>query len=153
MDDKCEHVDPMAYPLLFPYGDGGWQPGLKHKGRQTGAYTRLTSIQFYSYRLMLRDYYSEPDEPEEFWPHTAVSLPHSAGLLFQQWVCDAFSRAEAQRLAWIQHHQKELRAETYDGLYDALHDSAFMPGKSKVGKHISAKFNNFMPGSLMKPCN
>ena len=27
-------------------------------------------------------------------------LPHAAGFLFQQYVCDAYSRAEAQRLLW-----------------------------------------------------
>ena len=126
----------MAYPLLFPYGYGGWQPGLEHKGWQTATYTRLTSIQSYSYRLMLRDYQSVDGEVEEFWPHTEVSLLHSGGLLFQQWVCDDFNRAEAQHLAWIQYHQGDLRAETYSGLYDAVHDSMFVAGQSKFGKKI-----------------
>ena len=33
--DKCEHVDPLAYPLLFPRGEGGWHTKLKHQGRTT----------------------------------------------------------------------------------------------------------------------
>ena len=55
MSDKCEHVDPLAYPLLFPRGEGGGHTKLKHKGRITEKNTKLTSIQFYPYKLMLRD--------------------------------------------------------------------------------------------------
>ena len=32
ISDKCEHVDPLAYPLLFPFGDGGWHHEMKHEG-------------------------------------------------------------------------------------------------------------------------
>ena len=72
--------------------------------------TRLTSIQFYAYRLMLRDYAPEEGEEAPFWEFNQASLPHSGGLLFQQWICDAYSRAEAQRLAWVVMHQDQLRA-------------------------------------------
>ena len=34
ISDKCEHVDPLAYPLLFPRGEGGWHPHLRHQGAQ-----------------------------------------------------------------------------------------------------------------------
>ena len=79
MSDKCEHVDPLAYPLLFPHGELGWHPHWQHEGRRTEKNTRLTSIQFYAYRLTLRDY--EPDVGEEAlpWPFNQPSLPHSGG--------------------------------------------------------------------------
>ena len=32
ISDKCEHVDPLAYPLLFPRGELGWHTKLKHHG-------------------------------------------------------------------------------------------------------------------------
>ena len=97
VSDESEHIDPLAYPLLFPYGDLGWHPQLRHGGeRRTARNTRLTSIQFYAYRLMLRDYEPDSDDDDDVvWSHTEPSLPHSGGLLFQQWVCDALSRAEA----------------------------------------------------------
>jgi hypothetical protein len=137
IDDKSEHVDPLAYPLLFPYGDGGWQPGLRHSGeRHTEKYTRLTPTQFYSYRLMLRDYQPEEDEEEVPWPHTAPSLPHSGKVLFQMWICDAYSRAEAHTLAWYKLHQKDLRADTYSDLLDAVNDPSFVAGSSPIGKKI-----------------
>ena len=63
-------------------------------------------------------------------------MPHSGGLLFQQWVCDAYSLAEAQRLAWVSLDQDKLRAETYQGLLDAVNDPGFTSGVSKVGSKI-----------------
>ena len=35
ISDTCEHVDPLAYPLLFPRGELGWHPHLRHQGRTT----------------------------------------------------------------------------------------------------------------------
>ena len=86
---------------------------------------------------MLRDY--EPDSDDEettTYPFDQPSLPHSGGVLFQQWVCDAYSRAEAQRLAWVVHNQAQLRADTYQGLVDAVSDPSVISGVSKVGKKI-----------------
>ena len=111
-------------------------PTLAARGAPDWENTRLTSIQFYAYRLMLRDYAPEEGEEAPFWEFNQPSLPHSGGLLFQQWICDAYSRAEAQRLAWVVMHQDQLRAETYQGLVDAVNDPSFEPGKSKVGSKI-----------------
>ena len=117
-----EHVDPLSYPLLFPNGDLGWHARLEHKTEhQSATYTRLTPAQFYGHRLMIRDL----DNP----------LPHGAGLLWQQYVCDAYSRTEGQRLNFLRMHQKDLRAEIYQGLYDAVHD----PEKKFDGKDIGKR--------------
>ena len=86
---------------------------------------------------MLRDYEPGPEEPDgERWPYNKPSLPHSGGLLFQQWLCDVFSRAEAQRLTWVRMHQAELRADTYQGLRDAINDPSYVAGQTKIGKQI-----------------
>ena len=82
------HVDPLTYVLLFPDGLMGWHDGLKHRADQrTNTNQRLTSGQFYAHRLMVFD----PENP----------LPHGAGMLFQQYVVDAYCRAEAQRLNYL----------------------------------------------------
>ena len=70
------------------------------------------------------------------WRFDQPSLPHVGGLLFQEWVCDAYSRAEAQRLAWVVMNQDQLRAETYQGLVDAVNDPGFISGVSKVGSKV-----------------
>ena len=31
VSDKCEHVDPLAHPLLFPRGELGWHPKLQRQ--------------------------------------------------------------------------------------------------------------------------
>ena len=58
-------------------------------------------------------------------------LPHAGGILFQQWVCDAYSRAEANALNWFRLNQDQLRAESYQGLYDAVH-----AGSQNIGKLV-----------------
>ena len=75
---------------------------------------------------MLRDYEPDSDDGETAtYPFNEPSLPHSGGILFQQWVCDAYSRAEAQRLAWFSMNQDTLRADTYQGLVDAVNGPDF----------------------------
>ena len=111
------------HPPLFPYGDSGWAPRLKHHPKkQTKVYKRITAMQFYCHRLVLRD--------------ANRTLPHAGGLLFQQYVCDMYSKAEAQRLAWVQLNQEQLRAEEYAGLYDAVHEAAANEDVAKVGKKV-----------------
>ena len=47
------------------------------------------------------------------------SLLHASRLL-QQFICDTYCMMESQRLLWYRTHQKELRADLYKGLSDAL---------------------------------
>ena len=43
--ELSEHVDPLAYPLLFPNGDPGWTRNMQHDPkRQTAAYKRVTAM-------------------------------------------------------------------------------------------------------------
>ena len=91
VDDMNEHVDPCTYALLFPHGELGWHPKLLHKREtRTVAYIRISPMQFYAYRLMVRD---EQKAEGELHP-----LPHAGRTLFQQYIVDAYCRAEAQRL-------------------------------------------------------
>ncbi|KAI9106956.1 hypothetical protein K1719_022484 [Acacia pycnantha] len=57
-----------------------------------------------------------------------------AGRLFQQFVVDAYTMIEAQRLLWVRTHQKELRADMYQGLSDALISGE--RNASTIGKRI-----------------
>ena len=121
--EYCEHVDPLAYTLLFPNGDPGWNPTLRHReGFRTAKYQRVTPIQFYSFRLMVRS--------------LELALPHAGGILFQQYVCDAYARAEGQRLNWVRQNQDNLRAEYYKGLFDAVHHIDYVAGKTQIGKQV-----------------
>ena len=47
-------------------------------------------------------------------------LLHWGGNLFQQFVVDAWASVEQSTLNWVKKHQKELRADAYSGLRDAV---------------------------------
>ena len=116
------NCDPMVYPLLFPRGDLGWHPDMQHtEERCTPKQKRVTLLQFYSYRLAIR---------EEF------SAIHRGGKLFQQYLVDAYVKTESNNLQYIRMNQKKLRVELYQGLMDHLNDAAvdrnLTPGKIVV---------------------
>ncbi|CAF2925300.1 unnamed protein product [Rotaria sp. Silwood2] len=74
----------MIYPLLFPCGDEGWHPDLEKTDRSRN-WTRISMLQFYSYRLAIRQ---------------TFSAIHYAGKLFQQYIVDAYVKTEQNRLAF-----------------------------------------------------
>lgn len=66
--------------------------------------------QFYAYRLHQR-HEETSDERESLF---------RAQRLFQEYVCMAFAKTESQRLRYIATHQKEIRADLYQNLRDAV---------------------------------
>ncbi|XP_030066701.1 uncharacterized protein LOC115475101 [Microcaecilia unicolor] len=122
------NLEPMVYPLLFPYGDQSWginiplseQPeclrNMRNKDKKTRI--RVTQMQYYGYRFAIRD---------DFNPFL------SAGKLTQQYFVDAYIKTEANRLNYIRQNQKLLRVEKYKGLMDHLAsentDPQFTPGQ------------------------
>jgi hypothetical protein len=69
----------------------------------------LTMLQFYSYALAFRN--------------KTFSLLHSARKLFHQYIVDAYTKIEANRLKYLREHQNELRADLYLGLFDYVNDN------------------------------
>uniref|UniRef100_H3G691 Helitron helicase-like domain-containing protein n=1 Tax=Phytophthora ramorum TaxID=164328 RepID=H3G691_PHYRM len=45
---------------------------------------------------------------------------HQGGRLFQQWCVDQRAKCEQEQLRWVASHQKQIRADQYRGLQDAL---------------------------------
>ncbi|CAF4797531.1 unnamed protein product, partial [Rotaria sp. Silwood2] len=106
------HCDPMIYPLLFPHGDEGWHSDLE-KTDQSRKRTRISMLQFYSYRLAIRQ---------------TFSTIHYAGKLFQEYIVNAYVTAKQNRLAFHRQNQKALRVELYQGLMDHLANEAVIEG-------------------------
>ena len=52
MSSLNEHVDPLTYPLLFPYGEKGWCPDLKTPPPGS---SKILACEFYARRLMVYD--------------------------------------------------------------------------------------------------
>ena len=87
------NVDPMSYPLLFPRGDAGWDTSLTHDDdRRTRERYKLTQLQYYAYRLAVRE---------------GFSAIHRAGKLLQQFSVDAYVKVEGQRLDFLNRNQHQ----------------------------------------------
>nr|CAD1832249.1 unnamed protein product [Ananas comosus var. bracteatus] len=99
----------MQYPILFPYGEDGFRIGIEYNGssrRKIGSRKNVTMREFYAYRIQNR-----LDE--------GITLI-SGGKLFQQYLVDAFSCVEEERLDYIRRNQSDLRVELYKGIKDAI---------------------------------
>lgn len=100
---------PLQYPLLFPCGEDGYRDDIPHNSdplNPKAKFKRVSMREFFAYRLMFR-------EKEE-------SVILHADRLFLQFVVDAYTMLEAQRLKWIRYHQHELRVDLYQGLSEAV---------------------------------
>ena len=107
--------DPLHYILLFPKGDDGWHENIPLTG--SGVRKRVSQMQFYSYRLQVRD----------------GDWIQSANRLFQQYIVDQYAKIEQNRLNYLRQNQSVLRTDFYQGAVDAMHagDSA-----TNVGRRI-----------------
>jgi hypothetical protein len=97
-----KHLDPMTYPLIYPVGGFGWMPYMKSEGNNNN----ISTLQFYSYKLSIRD---------DFSPYLNL------GKLTQQYIVDAWVKVESSRLYFLRKNQAKLRTEMYTGLMDYLY--------------------------------
>ncbi|XP_060129913.1 uncharacterized protein LOC132592021 [Zootoca vivipara] len=125
------NLEPMVYPLLFPYGDQSWgiDIPLQHRPQALQNLTnqtrnpriRVTQMQYYGYRLSIRD---------NFNPFL------NAGRLTQQYIVDAYVKTESNRLNYVRQNQQKLRVEKYSGLMDHLinesNQKGLIPGKTYI---------------------
>lgn len=116
INETHQYYDPLHYVLIFPYGDSGWTPGIKHRGEDTA---QTSAMNFYAYHLMQRQNFN---------------LLLKCGRLFHQYIVDQYAKIEQERLNYCLYHQSELRAELYQGLSDSVH--AGDTDGSSVGRKI-----------------
>nr|KAJ0198699.1 hypothetical protein LSAT_V11C600336250 [Lactuca sativa] len=94
-----------GYPLLFPYGDDGYRVDIPHRGItpiSNNKRPNCTMREFFSYRIQDRDQY--------------FSLILNSKRLFQQFLVDAYTMIESERLHFIRSKQQILRCESYEKL-------------------------------------
>ncbi|XP_016173713.1 uncharacterized protein LOC107616245 [Arachis ipaensis] len=101
---------PLQYPLLFSYGEDGYQLNFPYRG-QVGGYvpgrrTRVSLREFICFRLQIR-------EQED-------GIIHKCRRLFQQFVVDCFTMIESQRLYEIRMKQSTIRGEVLQGIEEAM---------------------------------
>ena len=108
--------DPLQYPLLFPRGKDGWSIELlATKGK------KLTPMKFYAFLMMFRP---DPD----------FNTLLRCGKLMQQFIVDMYVKIESDRLNFLRHNQKKLRAENYSEFSDALSRQDADP--ANIGKKV-----------------
>ena len=101
--------DPLAYPLIYPYGNDGWYCKLKHNDSK-GKSQNLSPKKFYSRLLCQRT--------------CDFNILIHCGRLFQQYLCEMFVKKESERLSWLRYNQSKLRASDYIHLRELLVDAA-----------------------------
>jgi hypothetical protein len=115
---------PLQYPLIFSRGEDGFRRDIKFSDRPTKApkIKRLfvSMKEWFAYKIMQRDILQS---------HLMFSRR-----LFQQFLVDAYSMIESWRLKWYRDHQKEIRADMYKGLAEAVLRGETSP--ATAGKRI-----------------
>ena len=103
VDDLNPKGMPLHFTLLFPFGTHGWNQHTMHiDGKR-----RVTTREFYAYHLNIRQ-----GDNEDYLM--------MASRLFQEWICMAYVSVENQRLNYQKQHQKELRADSYKNVQEAV---------------------------------
>lgn len=100
--------DPLQYVLLFPTGDLGYHFNINNnRGTNSSGIAKTVSCrEYYAYRLMWRD--------------SEENIILKGRRLFCQYLVDMYAKVETERLLWHKLHQKEIRAELYQGLLDSV---------------------------------
>ncbi|XP_034945108.1 uncharacterized protein, partial [Chelonus insularis] len=115
------NVEPWIYPLFYPFGTRGWHKNISYVHKQN---KKVTRNDYHKYRIAIRNEFN-------------VFL--MGRRLFQQWVVDSYVKTEKDRLNYLRNNQKQLRAESYQGLIDHLNkcrNSENNDNTTNIGKMI-----------------
>ncbi|KAK9053689.1 hypothetical protein SSX86_024763 [Deinandra increscens subsp. villosa] len=99
---------PLQYPLLFPNGDDGYTINIPHRDVTSLRNTtkkKCTMREFFSFRIQ--------DTLNKF------SLILNSRRLYQQFLVDAYTMVESERLNFIRGKQSSLRSETLEAIKNA----------------------------------
>ena len=99
----------LQYPLLFPYGEDGFHDSIPYHDN-TG--TRKTIREF----VTMKEYYAYIIQQRNNQGTTLLR----GGRLFQQFLVDAYTAIEEQRLKWTRKNQDTLRVDLYHNVFDAV---------------------------------
>eukprot|EP00978_Attheya_sp_CCMP212_P006246 scaffold14163_cov51-Attheya_sp.AAC.4 len=105
--------NPLHYPLMCPHGDVGYDATKYYQHLQSSDINTDydTVLRYYQQLIQIR-------------PSSPIPL-HLYARLYQEYICDQFSKIEGWRLNYIRTHQKELKGELYNGVVDFLNTRRF----------------------------
>ncbi|GKB88151.1 ATP-dependent DNA helicase PIF1 [Tanacetum coccineum] len=99
----------LQYPLLFPYGEEGFHEKIHYHNNRG---TRKTKRGYVS----IKEYYTYVIQQRNCQGNTLLR----GGRLYQQYMVDAYTTIEEQRLQWTRNNQDTLRVDLYHNLNDAF---------------------------------
>ena len=116
---------PLQHPLLFPYGERGFQLGIPYYEQEREKKVKrkrntVTMHQFYKYHMHFR-----PNQPNLYLCY---------GRLSKQAIVDARAMEDEDRLMFIATNQTKLRAEYFQGIFDAI-EKGLSEGH-QIGKRV-----------------
>ncbi|XP_071719074.1 uncharacterized protein [Rutidosis leptorrhynchoides] len=99
----------LQYPLLFIYAKDGYRTDILHRDVNVYEHTtqkkkRVTMREFFAYKLQER---------------AVPTLVHLGRKLYQQFVVDAYTMIESERISFIRKNQNILRADTFSNVINA----------------------------------
>ena len=101
ISDKNSTAMPLQFTLFSPLGTHGWNLEL----RQANGLKRVTPREFFAFHLNKR---------------ISEYFLFQAGRLFQEWILMGWITCENQKLAYLNHNQGALRADTYRNVQDHI---------------------------------
>ena len=104
------HISYLAlqYPLLFVYGEDGFRVGIKKGVTEASKKLKKDTIsmrQFFAFRIQERE-------------NESHALLYSRRL-FQQFIVDAYTTIESNRLRYLKLNQTSLRSDSYDSIKES----------------------------------
>ena len=106
---------------MFPHGNVGYDATkyYQHLHSTDNNIEYNTVLRYYQQLIQIRP---------------AASIPlHLYARLYQEYICDQYSKVESWRLNYIRTHQKELKGELYNGVIDFLHSHRNLNSIADVG--------------------
>jgi hypothetical protein len=117
---------PLQYPLLFPYGERGYQLGIKYQGTDFSDENCRSKVDYYAYHCHYRT-----NEPNPFLCY---------GRLSEHAKVDGYACVEESKLKYINDHQNELRCEYFQELWMLLAKEHWMVTVLGRKKFLPASF-------------
>lgn len=99
------------YPLLFPYGEDGYRPNVKHRDKVSNTQKQESEVKERN-RLTIREWFAYKTQCRPNEAHTILRSRR----LFQQFLVDGFTMMESERLRWLRKNQSKLRVGKYNSL-------------------------------------
>lgn len=99
----------LQYPLLFPFGEDGYRTNISFANHDNQVPRKRQNVPmraFYAYLIHEREY--------------GEDTITKGGRLYQQFLVDAFTNVEEDRLDYIRMNQNDLRTELYQGINEAV---------------------------------